>query len=108
MYMFIYVTASDEEEAKKLARELLERKLVACVNMFPINSMYWWEGKIEEAKEVGMILKTKAEKFKEVRRTVKELHSYEVPCICAFGVDDGLKEFFEWIDSSLDLSLAEG
>jgi len=101
MYMFIYVTAGDEEEARKIAKRLLEKKLVACVNMFPINSMYWWEGKIEEAKEVGMILKTNAEKFKEVRKAVRELHSYEVPCICAFSIDDGLREYLEWIDSSL-------
>jgi len=101
MYMFIYVTAGDEEEAKKLARELLESKLVACVNMFPIKSMYWWEGKIEEEKEVGMILKTKAERFKELRERIKETHSYETPCICAFAVDDGLKEYFDWIESSL-------
>ncbi len=101
MYMFIYITAGNEDEAKKLARELLENKLVACVNMFPIRSMYWWQGKIEEAEEVGMILKTKAEKFKELRKKIKELHSYEVPCVCAFTIDDGLKEYLDWIESSV-------
>jgi periplasmic divalent cation tolerance protein len=101
MYMFIYVTASNEEEAERIARTLLESKLVACVNLFPIRSMYWWEGKIEEASEVGMILKTKAEKFKELRKKIKEIHSYEIPCICAFSVDDGSKEYLDWIDSSL-------
>ena len=101
MYMFIYVTASDEGEAKRIARSLLESKLIACANIFPIKSMYWWEGKIEEAQEVGMILKSKAEKFKELRKKIKEIHSYEIPCICAFSVDDGLKEYLNWIDSSL-------
>jgi periplasmic divalent cation tolerance protein len=101
MYMFIYVTAGNEEEAERIARAMLERKLVACANIFPIRSMYWWEGKIEEASEVGIILKTRAEKFKELRDKIKEIHSYEIPCICAFSVNDGLKDYLDWIDSSL-------
>jgi periplasmic divalent cation tolerance protein len=99
MYMFIYVTAEGMESAERIARHLLEKKLVACVNMFEIKSMYWWEGKIEESPEIGMILKTRAEKFKELREEIKKIHTYQVPCIVGFTVEDGLKEYLQWIDS---------
>ncbi|AGK60525.1 Uncharacterized protein involved in tolerance to divalent cations [Archaeoglobus sulfaticallidus PM70-1] len=101
MYLFIYVTAKDEEEAEKIATVLLEKRLVACVNMFNIKSMYIWEGKIEKSPEVVMILKTKAEKFKEIRDEIKRIHSYEVPCICAISIEDGLREFLSWIDETV-------
>ncbi|HID43773.1 MAG TPA: divalent-cation tolerance protein CutA, partial [Archaeoglobaceae archaeon] len=63
MYIFAYITASSIDEAKKIGRELLEKKIAACINIFPITSMYWWEGKIEESPEFVMIVKTKTEKF---------------------------------------------
>lgn len=62
--------------------------------------MYWWEGRIEEASESVMIVKTKMEKFKELREEILNLHSYEIPCICAFAVEDGFRGFFNWIDDS--------
>jgi len=100
MYIFVYITASSLEEAKEIGKKLLEKKLAACVNIFPITSMYWWEDKIEEALEFVMIVKTKTEKFKELREEVLNLHSYETPCICAFAVEDGFRGFFNWIESS--------
>ena len=101
MYAFVYITASSKEEAERIARHLLEKKLAACVNFFPIRSMYWWEGEIEEAEEYGLIVKTKAEKMREIKKEVREIHSYTVPCICAFGVEDGLREYLDWIDESV-------
>jgi len=98
MYIFAYITASSIDEAKKIGRELLEKKIAACINIFPITSMYWWEGKIEESPEFVMIVKTKTEKFKELKEEVIKLHSYETPCICAFAVEDGYRKFLDWID----------
>lgn len=102
MYSFIYITASSKDEAEKIAKALLEDRLAACVNIFPINSMFWWEGKIENANEYAMIVKTTAEKFAEIRKKVKELHSYKVPCICEIPISRGLREFLDWIDEVVE------
>jgi len=101
MFIFVYITAKDFEEARKIARHLLEKKLIACANIFPIRSMFWWEGKIEECVEFAIICKTKAEKFKELREEVKKIHSYSVPCICSFVIEEGLREFLEWIEEAV-------
>ncbi|MET1125146.1 MAG: divalent-cation tolerance protein CutA [Archaeoglobaceae archaeon] len=102
MYSFVYVTTPSQEEAEKIARALLEKRLAACVNIFPVRSMFWWEGKIETALEFAMIIKTKAEKFSEIRELVKSMHSYTVPCICEISVERGLREFLDWIDETVE------
>ncbi|RUM41063.1 MAG: divalent-cation tolerance protein CutA [Desulfocapsa sp.] len=102
MFIFVYITAKDFDEARKIARHLLEKKLIACANIFPVRSMFWWEGKIEECVEFVVIVKTKAEKFKELREEVKKIHSYSVPCICSFVVEEGLREFLDWIDKTVE------
>ncbi len=102
MYTFVYITASSKEEAEKIARALLEKKLAACVNIFPIKSFFWWQNEIQSAEEYGMIVKTRSEKFSELRDFVKSIHSYTVPCICAFSVERGLREFLDWIDKTVE------
>jgi periplasmic divalent cation tolerance protein len=102
MFIFVYITAKDFDEARKIARHLLEKKLIACANIFPVRSLFWWEGKIEECVEFVVIVKTKAEKFKELREEVKKIHSYSVPCICSFVVEEGLREFLDWIDKTVE------
>ena len=79
MYRSIYMTLQDEKEARKLGLTLVEEKLVACVNYFPIKSIYRWQGRPEEAIEVAIIAKTRAELVDSVIKRVKELHSYDVP-----------------------------
>ncbi len=101
MFVFVYITAKDFDEARKIARHLLEKRLIACANIFPVRSMFWWEGKIEECLEFVIICKTKAEKFKELREEVKRIHSYSVPCICSFVVEEGLREFLDWIEETV-------
>lgn len=95
--ILIYVTCKDIEEAKKISKNLLEKRLIACANMFPINSMYWWEGKINEDKEFALIIKTKKEKFEEVKKEIKKIHSYKVPCIVSFDIKRGNEDFLNWI-----------
>ncbi len=102
MYTFVYITASSKEEAEKIAKAVLEKKLAACVNIFPIKSFFWWENKIEVAEEYGMIVKTKMEKFSELRDFVRSIHSYSVPCICSIPVERGLREFLDWIDKTVE------
>ncbi|MFP3909809.1 MAG: divalent-cation tolerance protein CutA [Archaeoglobaceae archaeon] len=100
MYLFVYITTSDEDEAKKVGKKLLEKNLIACANIFPITSMFWWKDKIEESPECVLVAKTKSERFKELKEEVLKVHSYETPCIVAFAIEDGLRDFLEWIDES--------
>lgn len=77
----IYITCKDEEEARKISRYLLKKKLIACANFFPIASMYWWEGKINDDTEFLIIAKSEENKFHLITTEVKKIHSYEIPCI---------------------------
>ncbi len=94
----MYVTVKNEEEAKEISTTLVEEKLVACVNMFPIKSIYRWQGKVEHSDEFGMIMKTKDELVEDVIKKVKELHSYEVPCVISFDVGKGNPSFIQWVN----------
>ena len=99
-YYSIYVTAGDEDEAKKIGKILVEEKLAACVNIHPIRSIYRWEGNIEEEDEAAMFVKTKAGLADEVIKRVKELHSYEVPCIVSLPIAKGYPDYLKWIEES--------
>jgi periplasmic divalent cation tolerance protein len=95
----VLTTASSTEESKKIARALVESRLAACVNIIPrIESVYGWEGKVEEAQEYLLLIKTTAEAFPAVRDKIQELHSYEVPECIALAVDDGSEPYLKWID----------
>jgi len=96
-----YVTCKDIEEAQKISRTLLESNLAACANFFPIHSMYWWKGSINQDNEFVVILKTFKEKFKEVEKKIKEVHSYECPCILSIDIKDANKEFLEYIKKEI-------
>ena len=76
-----YITCKDQKEAEKISKHLLEKRLIACSNMFPIKSMYWWQGKIQNDNEIIIIAKTNEKNFTKVKEVVKKLHSYEIPCI---------------------------
>ena len=76
----VLTTAGSEEEARKIAHALVERKLAACVNIVPqIESVYRWQGKVESAREWLLLIKTTSEKFSVVRDAIRELHSYDLP-----------------------------
>ncbi|MGA7753041.1 MAG: divalent-cation tolerance protein CutA [Candidatus Sulfotelmatobacter sp.] len=96
-------TAGSEEEARKIARHLIERKLAACVNIVPqIESIYRWQGKVEEARECLLLIKTTAERFPEVRDALHELHSYDLPECVAITVEDGSSGYLNWIGESVN------
>ena len=102
MFSIVYITAGDMEEAKKIGRTLVEERFAACVNIFPITSIFRWKDNIDEAHEFGIIVKTKTEKVKEIENRVKELHSYEVPCVVSFRINEGSADFLKWIDESVE------
>lgn len=95
----MYVTCPDEVTARTLARALLERRLVACANLVPVTSLYHWEGKVEEAREVAMFLKTRRALVREVIQTVESLHPYEVPCAVGFELGEGATEYLAWVQA---------
>lgn len=98
MFSVIYITAGDLPEARKIGHKLIEEHLAACVNIFPISSIFRWKGKIDEANEFGMFVKTRTEKVKEIEKMVKEIHSYEVPCIVSLNIEEGSSDYLKWID----------
>jgi periplasmic divalent cation tolerance protein len=99
---FVYMTASSLEEARRIARELVESRLAACVNILPgMSSIYSWEGRLEESAEVVMIAKTSKARVPALTARVKSLHSYECPCIVSLPVLTGYRPFLEWIDRAV-------
>jgi periplasmic divalent cation tolerance protein len=94
----LYVTAASPDEAASLGRAVVGERLAACANVLPhITSIYRWEGKLEEAGETALILKTRAELIEPLTARIKALHSYECPCIVALPVAGGNSAFLEWI-----------
>ena len=99
-FIVVFVTASSEEEGQKISHNLLQNKLVACANIVSgIKSMFWWQGKIDQSKEVLLILKTQKKLFSKVAKKVKSLHSYEVPEIIALPIVDGDEAYLKWLAS---------
>jgi periplasmic divalent cation tolerance protein len=98
----VLTTASSEDEARKIARHLVEHKLAACVNIVPhVESIYRWQDKVESSREWLLLIKTTAEGFLAVRDAILELHSYELPECVAIAVEDGSLEYLEWVADSV-------
>ena len=101
-YHVVYITAADEAEARIIGRVLVEEKLVACVNFYPIQSIYHWDEKMEESSEMAVLAKTSSGLVDRVIDRVKGLHSYEVPCIVSWPIERGNPDYLKWIDESTD------
>lgn len=96
----VLITASSQEEARKIGRTMVEERLFACVNIIsPIQSIFHWEGKVNDEKEVLVIAKTKTGLFNEVVKRVKELHSYTVPEVLFIPILQGSEDYLNWVDA---------
>jgi periplasmic divalent cation tolerance protein len=96
--MFVYATAGDAAEAERIGRTVVEERLAACANVLAgMRSFYWWEGKVQDAAEAVLILKTTQDRLPHLIARIKELHSYDCPCIEALPVADGNPEFLAWV-----------
>lgn len=96
--LMVYLTAKDEAEAKMIARTVVEERLAACANLLgAIQSIYQWKGEICEDTEVALILKTSNDRKIELVARIRELHSYETPCIICLPITDGNPDFLNWI-----------
>lgn len=100
----IYITTSGRDEAKKIGAELVESKLCACVNIIDgMESMYRWKENVETDTECILIAKTATHKVDELTKKVKELHSYEVPCVISipFSDNEGNSDYLKWLKDSI-------
>lgn len=94
----VLTTAGSAEEATKISRAIVERRLAACVNIVPqLTSVYRWQGKVEQASECLLIIKTQAAVFERLRDAVKELHSYELPECILLEIAEGSEPYLTWI-----------
>ena len=101
-YIIIYVTASSQNEAEKISYVLVSRNLAACVNIVPgLTSIYQWQGKVEKSSEVLLVIKSTKDKFTEIEKAVKQGHSYDVPEIISVDIQQGSKEYLDWIKNSI-------
>ena len=98
-FIIIYITHPNELTAKKISSFLIEKKLVACANLFPIKSAYWWQGVVENQDEWVSIVKTRTELWQKVKVEVGKIHPYDVPCIMKMKVEAN-ESYVEWIKSS--------
>jgi len=94
----VLITVGSEDEATKIARAIVDKKLVACVNIFPgVRSIFHWEGQVREEQEWLLMAKTVSQLFEQVVDAVKGLHSYSVPEVIALPIQHGLPEYLRWI-----------
>jgi periplasmic divalent cation tolerance protein len=101
MNIVVLITVPDKKLAKKISRILIEDKLAACVNIVKdIESLFWWQGKVDQAKELLLIVKARRVKLAALIKKVKSLHSYTVPEIIALPIVGGFKPYLDWIDES--------
>ncbi|MGD8666823.1 MAG: divalent-cation tolerance protein CutA [Desulfobacterales bacterium] len=99
---FIYMTAGSKAEAQKIGKALVESRLAACVNILDnMQSIYRWEGELQQDSEVVMIAKTTGTRVSQLVDKVKSLHSYDCPCIVSLPVSGGYTPFLDWIQSEV-------
>ena len=104
--LLIHGVVSSEDEAVKLVQALLDRRLIACGTLVPgARSLYRWQGKIADEREVLLLLKTRSARVQPLQAAFKELHPYKVPELLVLSVDSGLEQYIEWINGETSLSL---
>lgn len=99
----LYITTKDKNEAHKIGLALVEQNLAACANIIDnMQSIYKWKGEIQEDSECVLIVKTHCSRVKKVTRIVKEMHSYECPCVISFPLaeNEGNEDYLKWIEKS--------
>lgn len=101
--MVVFCTTPNANLAREIAESLVRDKLAACCNIIPgVNSIYLWRDEIQHDSEHLMLIKTSAEKFEEVERRIKELHTYEVPEIIALKIKQGSHDYINWLHQVVD------
>jgi periplasmic divalent cation tolerance protein len=99
-FVLVYVTCKDTGEAEKVGRHLLQKRLCACINIFPkIQSVYWWppkENRLETAEESVLVFKALAKDFSKIEAEIVKVHSYGTPCIIALPIANVSQKYLNW------------
>ena len=98
--VIVYITCRSRKEAEKISAHLLNQKLIACANIFPVKSMYWWSSRIVHENENVIIAKTNEKKFNKVVSEAKKLHSYKIPCILRIEAKAN-RDFEAWANTEM-------
>ena len=99
-YVTVFVTAANKDEAEVIARTLVQDRLVACANVMDVVTSYFrWEGKVQTEDEVVLLAKSRSALFPDIEARVKELHSYDCPCIVAWPIEEGSADYLAWIEA---------
>lgn len=99
--IFIYITFSSKQEAEKLSQQLVIKRLAACVNIWPIKSVYKWQGRIRKAKEWAGLIKTRQSNYKKVENFILKNHSYDTPCVIEIPINKINKKYSAWLNACL-------
>lgn len=101
-FIQVFVSCASKQEAKTLVDSLLNDQIIACAQILPqVESFYRWQGQIESAKEVLLLLKTKSACFEAIKVSIMQQHSYDTPEIIAVPIVDGLPEYLNWIEDEV-------
>ena len=101
-FVAVCVTVASDDEGARIARALVEERLAACVNQLPgVRSIYRWQGRVEEAREELVIIKTRRDLLPAIAKRVRELHSYDLPEFIALPILDGSAEYLEWLNDQV-------
>ena len=99
---FFYITASNKKEAERIAKKLLDKRLIACANVInKVNSYFVWKNRIQNSKEIIICGKTTSKNQTKIIKAVKSIHSYSVPCVIFFDIKNGNRDFLKWIKQSV-------
>ena len=101
MYILVLSTCGSRREAEKIALDILERRLVACVNVMPIKSFYRWNGKVRVDREYLVLAKTRSKFFAELKKRILAIHSYELPEIVSVRIEGGHGKYLDWVDTEI-------
>lgn len=99
-FAIVYITHPTEAEAQRISQHLLEKRLIACANYFPITSAFWWQAAIQNEQEWVSIVKTTLEKYESVKKEVEKIHPYDIPCILKIQVEAN-NAYEQWIQDSV-------
>ncbi len=101
-HIFVYVTASNRNEAETISEAIIRERLAACTNIIEnMSALFWWEGSVQQEKEVVLVAKTTADTFPLLSSRIKELHSYDCPCIVGLPIAMGNTDYLKWIDEEV-------
>ncbi|MGH9291768.1 MAG: divalent-cation tolerance protein CutA [Acidimicrobiales bacterium] len=100
LYAVVLTTTSSRDEARQIARRLLEERLAACIQLLPVESIYTWQGKTIDDDEVLLVVKTRRDRYAQLERAIHDIHSYEVPEIVMVPLMGGLATYLGWIDEA--------